>query len=124
MRKAKILGLDCETAPNKVFVWSLWKPIIPANQIISTSRVMCWSAKWLGEKGGIMADAEWLSSQRKMLRGIWKLLNEADIVVHFNGKSFDVPKLNKDFLMHDFSPPSPFRQVDLIETAKRKFAFV
>lgn len=122
--KAKILLLDIETAPNVVYVWSLWKPIIPVDQIISTSRVLCWSARWQ-DKSKIISGAEWLpGGQKKMLKDMYNLLHECQMVVHYNGKAFDIPKLNKDFLMHGFTPPAPYKQVDLIETSRKKFAFL
>jgi hypothetical protein len=64
--------------------------------------------------------------QRKplqMLGRIHKLLDEADVVIHYNGKSFDIKHLNKEFLKHKFSPPSPFKQVDLLQTMRQNFKF-
>ena len=46
----KILFLDAETSPNSAFVWGLFKQNIGINQMIDSIRVMCWSAKWAGEK--------------------------------------------------------------------------
>ena len=47
------------------------------------------------------------------------MLDDADIVVHFNGKKFDVPIINREFLKHGFYPPSPYKQVDLYQTCKQ-----
>lgn len=58
-----------------------------------------------------------------MLQKIWKLLDEADVVVHFYGKRFDIPTLNKEFILLGMSPPSPYKQVDLKEVAARVFKF-
>src|SRR6185312_9194312 len=60
---------------------------------------------------------------KRMIRRAWKLLNEADAVVHYNGKRFDVPRLQREFLKLDMAPPAPFAQIDLLATARRKFSF-
>lgn len=58
-----------------------------------------------------------------MLKGIHKLLDEADVVVHQNGKKFDIPMLNTEFVKHGMKPPSPYKQVDLRDTSKQQFRF-
>lgn len=57
------------------------------------------------------------------MRSIHKLLDEADAVCHFNGAKFDIPVLNKEFLIHGLNPPAPFKQIDLYQTCKRRFKF-
>ena len=58
-----------------------------------------------------------------MLRGVHRLLDEADVVVHYNGKSFDIPTLNKAFLMHEMPPPAPYKQLDMLTVARNVFKF-
>lgn len=118
----KILLLDIETAPNTVHVWGLWKQNVGTNQIIASGYVMCWSAQWLGEKK-IHFDSFVKSGRKRMLWRVHKLLEEADAVVHFNGKRFDVPTLNKEFIIHDIPPPSPSKPIDLLLVARRRFRF-
>lgn len=83
---------------------------------------MCWSAKWHGEKQ-VHFDSLHESKPPKMLKGIHKLLDEADAVAHYNGTKFDIPTLNKEFLIHGITPPSPYKQIDLLRVAKRQFRF-
>jgi len=118
----KILLLDIETAPNLVHVWGLWQQNVAINQIQAAGYVMCWSAKWLGEPG-IMFASVYKSSAKKMLAPIHKLLDEADAVIHYNGSRFDIPTLNKEFLLHGMPPPSPAKNVDLLLTARDRFRF-
>jgi hypothetical protein len=47
---AKILVLDIETAPMTVLSFGLRNQNIGINQIIAPSRMIAFSAKWLGEK--------------------------------------------------------------------------
>lgn len=118
----KILLLDIETAPNLAYVWGLWDQNIAINQIAANGYVLCWAAKWLGEKE-VFFDSIYKSSHKKMLRGIWALLDKTDVVVHYNGKKFDIPTLQKEFLQHDMLPPSPYKHVDLLQVSKEAFRF-
>lgn len=62
-------------------------------------------------------------SARQMIKKIHKLLDQADVVVHYNGTKFDIPTLNKEFLQMGFAPPSPYKQVDLLRVARNQFRF-
>jgi len=55
---------------------------------------------------------------------LWRVLDEADAVVHYNGKSFDTKHIQKEFLLDDMLPPSPFHQIDLLQTVRQQFKFV
>ena len=44
-----------------------------------------------------------------MIKGIHKLLDECDAVIHYNGSKFDIPTLNKEFLLHGLHPPAPYK---------------
>jgi hypothetical protein len=114
--------LDIETAPNLAYVWGLWKQNIQIKAIAESSYVLCWAAKWHGEKE-IFFDSVRDSDTKTMLAGAHELLEEADVVVHYNGKKFDIPTLNKEFLIHKLDPPSPYRQVDLLTVARSSFKF-
>lgn len=118
----KILLLDIETAPNLGYFWGLWEQNISTDKIVDSSYILCWSAKWLGEDE-IMHDSVRRSSDKKMLRGVHKLLDEADVVVHYNGRSFDIPVLNREFLLHKMPPPAPFKQLDLLKVSRGTFRF-
>lgn len=118
----KILLLDIETAPNLAYVWGIFKENIPIQRIVASGYVLCWAAKWYGEKRVSFASVETTSPQR-MLHGIHKMLDEADVVVHYNGKSFDIPTLNKEFVSHGLKPPSPYKQVDLLQIVRATFRF-
>lgn len=59
-----------------------------------------------------------------MLKEIHKLLDEADVVIHYNGKKFDIPTLNKEFLLHGLTPPAPYKQIDLLKEVRSNFKFI
>jgi DNA polymerase elongation subunit (family B) len=53
-----------------------------------------------------------------MLSRLWALLDEADIVVSWNGDSFDLPWIRGELATAGYTPPSAFISVDLIKTAR------
>lgn len=118
----KLLLLDLETSPNQVFSWGLWDQNISLSQIIDTSSVLCYSAKWYGERRTEF-DSVHKSSRKKMLKGIHAMMEEADAICTYNGNSFDLPVLNREFLTNGFSPPSPYRSIDLLPTVRKQFRF-
>lgn len=118
----KILLIDIETSPYTTYVWGMFKQFVNPDNIIDTAYVMCYSAKWLGEDT-VFFDSVYQSNTKKMLKGVHKLLDEADAVVHYNGTKFDIPILNREFLLHGMTPNPPYKQMDLLKVAKNKFKF-
>ena len=114
--------LDIETAPNKGYFWGLWDQNIAINQIVEPGYTLCWAAKWYGQRD-ILFDSINESKPATMIRKIHTLLDEADAVVHFNGRKFDVPTLNREFLMLGLAPPSQYRQIDLLKVTRSEFRF-
>jgi DNA polymerase elongation subunit (family B) len=118
----KLLILDCETAPNIGHVWGLWQQNISLSQLMESGYLLCWAAKWLGEKG-VYFNSLQHSSPKVMLSKIHELLDEADAVITYNGERFDIPTLNKEFLLAGMAPPSPYKQIDLLKVVKSRFRF-
>lgn len=120
---SKILVLDIETTPNQAFTWGLWQQNVSLNQLIEVSTVLCWSAKWLGEKKVHFMGTD-KYTHKQMIKGIYDLINEAEAVITYNGKNFDMPTLMREFLLQGFKPPKPYIDIDLYRTVKNKFKFV
>lgn len=118
----KILQIDIETAPNLAHVWGMFNQNIAPKQIQATGYTLCWAAKWY-KKRGVMFMSTFNDGPEEMVKGAWRLLDEADAVVHYNGSRFDVPTLNKEFLKDGLLPPSPYKQIDLLRTVRQQFRF-
>jgi hypothetical protein len=58
-----------------------------------------------------------------MVSKVWSLLDEADVVLTYNGTSFDLPYLNGEMLLAGMKPPSPYRQIDLLLAVRKQFKF-
>jgi len=124
----KVLLLDIETAPILGYVWQLFDQNVGLEQIHTDWYILSWSAKWLNSP----ADQVMYSDQRheknieddsNILKVIWDLLDEADVIIGQNSKRFDLKKLNARFIAHGFPPPSSYRQIDTLNIAKRHFGF-
>ena len=59
----------------------------------------------------------------RIVKNLWKLLDEADIVIAHNGKKFDIPKINARFILNECPPPSFYKQIDTKEVAAKQFGF-
>jgi predicted RNA-binding Zn-ribbon protein involved in translation (DUF1610 family) len=116
----KILFLDIEISPTLVTVWGLWNQNIGIQHIIGNSEVLSWAAAWHGEDV-IHYSSLGMTSKRNMMKGIYKLLDEADAVVTYNGDNFDLKILRQEFLLQGWNPPTPFKSVDLLKTMKKQF---
>jgi len=118
----KILLIDIETSPNTAHVWGLYNQNVSLNQLRESSYVMCWAAKWL-DQDEVFFDSMMESKHKTMIKKVHALLDECDAVIHYNGTKFDIPTLNKEFLLAGLPPPSPYKEIDLLRTSRSKFKF-
>lgn len=125
----RTLIYDIETSPNLAWIWGKWEQ----NAIAFEEEwlILSISWKWLGESE-IYSDCigdHWSNSQAdgfddyEVVFKLHELFNEADIVVAHNGNRFDQKKARARMIYWGLEPPSPFREVDTLQIAKRHFAF-
>jgi DNA polymerase elongation subunit (family B) len=112
----KTLTFDIETFPIIAYIWQLGEQRVNLDQIKEDWKVASFAAKWLEEKTVIYHDTRKMSEQ-EMLKIIWKLLDEADVVITQNGKKFDSRKLNARFIEYGMQPPSPYKHWDTYRVA-------
>lgn len=103
-------------------MWGLWNQNVSINQLLESSYTLCWAAKWADEDT-VMFDSIHQSSAKQMIKRIHALLEQADVVIHYHGTHFDIPTLNKEFILFGMAPPSPYQQVDLLKTVRKRFRF-
>lgn len=122
--EGKILLIDLETTPIEAYTWGpKWETNLI--EVIEQSKVLSYSAKWLNGKHWTKGWPDYkgykkgLLNDKAIVHDIWGLLNQADVVVTQNGKSFDIRVLNTRFLKHKLSPPSPYKVIDPKVEAKR-----
>jgi DNA polymerase elongation subunit (family B) len=122
MSSARILTIDIETAPNLGYVWGLWDQNIGLSQLVESTEMLCFAAKWLDSKKIEFYSLE-KDGKTEMVKAAHRLLSEADVVIGYNQRRFDIPHLNREFLALGLPAPSPFHQIDLLQTVRNKFKF-
>lgn len=123
----KILIFDLETAPMSAYVWGRWNQNINLEATISEWFILCWSAKWLYSNEVMsrrLTSEEALNEDdSRIVKDLWKLINEADIIIAHNAKQADIKWMNTRFIMSGLAPPKPYHIIDTLEVAKKNFGF-
>jgi hypothetical protein len=120
---------DLESAPNLGFTWAKYEQNVLAFKQEWYLLSIAWS--WLGEKRTHVVGLPDFPKRYKknpeddyeLVKLAWDLFNEADIVVAHNGVAFDTKKAQARMIIHGMDPPSPFKEVDTLQLARRHFAF-
>ncbi len=120
-----VLTFDIETLPIVAYTWDVWGVNINKEQIIKDWCVLSWSAKWVNSDvivSDCLTPKEALKrDDKRIVTSIWKLLDEAEVVIVQNGRRFDVPKLNTRFWKYQMPHNSSFKIIDTLDSAKRSF---
>lgn len=122
--KLKCLLVDIETWPVTAYIWQLKEQYVNLKQVEKDWSVAAWSAKWLGDPPSklIYRSTEGqddVRDDKTILRKLWELLDEADVVITQNGMAFDCPRLTARFILHGWRPPKPYKHIDTFKIAKR-----
>ena len=120
----KITTLDIETSPILAYVWSLFKVNVGLNQIHTDWSILSFCAKDLDSTKVIYEDtggrgASKVRDDRKLMKSLWKVLDDADIIIAQNGVSFDIKKINARLIELEMPPPSPYKVVDTMLEARK-----
>lgn len=128
MKNPKILVFDIETAPNLGYIWGKYE-----QNVIDYDNewyMLCFAAKWLNKKQVItskLSDYKMFNRDKKndleVVKALWTLLDEADVVITHNGDSFDIKKANARFVYHGLNAPSSYKTIDTKKLAKKYFKF-
>jgi DNA polymerase elongation subunit (family B) len=124
---ARILCFDIETSPMTFKAFSTGKQYLGDSNIKEDWFVISWAAKWLGEDeifSDIVTSTEARNrNDKRVLKGIWKLLDDADVVIGHNSYEFDLKKLNTRFIYHRMLLPRDSKSIDTLKLARDKFFF-
>lgn len=97
----------------------MWGVNIGIDQLFEGGRTICYAAKWVGQDEIVWRH----EGNPDFLATIHTLLNEADVILTYNGRKFDLPMLNREFVKAGYAPPAPYKHIDLLETVKKQFKF-
>lgn len=125
----KRLIIDIETTAHRGRFWGLWQQNIGLNQLEDVTYMISFAAKWYGERKTFFYST-YDDGQEVMVKAARDLLDEAHVVVHYNGERFDRLHINREIEEQrgrtgdilGFAPPSPYQQIDVLKAAmKREF---
>jgi hypothetical protein len=60
-------------------------------------------------------------NDKRILGTVWKLVEEANVLITHNGARFDMKKLNARFWKNKFHRPSSYKMIDTLTSAKAAF---
>lgn len=118
----KIITLDLETSPHMGFHFGLFNQNFSLGQIEEWTRVICFAAKWY-DSDEVLFYSDFHDGHGNMVQEAYDLLDQADVLVTYNGASFDVKHLNREFLLLEKAPPAAYQHIDLYQVNKRQFRF-
>lgn len=114
----KILTIDIETSPSVVYTWGRFQQNIGLNQVIEDGAVICFAAKWYGQKK-VHFYSDHHHGHDVMVAKAHEMLNEAEIVVGYNSRAFDIKHLHREFILAGLTPPKPHKDVDLLTVVRQ-----
>lgn len=124
----KVLLFDIETAPNVSFTWTHYETNVLA--YVQQWYMLAFCAKWLDSGETIsrcLPDYKnyqpGAPDDREMIKELWELFNEADVLIGHNGDQFDIKKTNARFIVHGLNPPAPYKTIDTKKVARKYFRF-
>jgi len=121
----KVLLLDIETAQITMKGWRSGQQFINENRIMNDPFIICWQAKWLYDShymGACVTPKEAVvRNDERIVKEIWKLVDDADIIIGHNVVRFDLRTLNAHFAKHSMMPPSLYQTIDTLTHSRRVF---
>lgn len=118
----KMLVFDIENAPFLTWNWGLWQQ--NAIDVEQDWYLLSFAYAWYDLRTDRIGKTDFVSifqdpsfkpdttNDHWVIERLWRLLDEADIVIGQNSKSFDVKKFNARAIIHGYRPPQPFQQID------------
>lgn len=119
----KILAWDIECAPAVVHSWGLHNQFHSINQVMEDPYIMSFAAQWVGSKK-IEFRSTYHDGRKEMLARMWTLMDEADALLSWNGKGFDTKWAYGEFIREGMSPPSPVKEIDLMQAVRSSARFL
>lgn len=124
-KEVKIIHFDIETFPILSYTWGLYEQNVIAK--VKDWGILCFAWSYEGSDEvhsySIRDSKKKSLDDSKVVKKLWELFNEADILSAHNGISFDIKKCNARFAYYKLPPPSPYKVVDTKRIAKSVFQF-
>lgn len=123
----KILLFDLETSPLEVYSWGVYNQFINPEFVIKDTALLTWAAKWLCQEevffGKVSTKDAANRIDKSIVKPLWNLIDEADIIIAHNLRGFDEKVANTRFILNGLDRPSPYRIIDTLFECKKNFRF-
>lgn len=89
--------------------------------------MMSFAYKWEGKSTQVKALPDYAlykkdsTNDRELVKELWGIIDEADIIIGHNIDRFDLRKINARFLYHGLTLPSSYKTVDTLKVARKMF---
>lgn len=115
----KTLFFDLETTPILGYVWRAYEDNLLSVEQDSNLLAVAWCFN--SKRIHVCSTREY--KEKELVKKLWELMDEADVIVAQNGDRFDIKVANTLFQKYGLQPPSPYKTVDTLKMAKKYFRF-
>jgi len=125
---ARVLVYDIEVSPTLGWTYGQWQTNVL--RVEREPHLLCFAYHWLGEDASVKCvslvdfPARYTADpydDSLVVKALWALLDEAEVVVGHSANGFDNRVANERFLYHRLGPVSPYGTVDTLQVARRMF---
>lgn len=109
-------------------VWDMYETNVV--KVLREWHMLSFAYKWLGESTvhvrGLPDYPRYKKSPHDdecLVKELWELFNQADVIIGHNSDKFDIKKSNARFIRHGLKPPPPHKTIDTLKIARKHFKF-
>lgn len=123
----RIFKFDLETSPNIAYTWGKYDQNVP--EFLEEWKILSFAYQWNDESVKCYGLPDFplyrkdKKSDEQLVRKLYDLMEQADVVVAHNGDDFDIKRANARFLFYGLNPPHHFKSVDTLKILRRHFSF-
>ncbi len=124
--KEKVLVFDIETSLMIFTAFHTGEQYLSDTNILDDYFILSWAAKWLGEEevfSDVLTSTEAKKkNDKRIMKSLWKLIDEADVIIGHNLDKFDIKKINTRFIYHRLGLPRDYKTIDTLKILRKNFA--
>lgn len=109
-----ITFIDIETSPILGFTWGAYE-----QNVLEVKED--WDLLSFAAKAGDGRTKVYSGNEEELVKKLWNVFDESDILVAHNGDKFDIKMSNAKFLEYGLLPPRPYKTIDTLKVAKKYF---
>jgi len=118
--KLRALVIDLESMYGLAAVWQGRTDYINKNMLLRAPEVICWAARWT-DSDKMMFSSIHHDGKEAMLQKAHDLISEADILIGYNTKRYDIKRFRNDFAKAGLNAPHDPEHCDLYSITTSQF---